>query len=415
MTTEVQGKLQNFLEAQLPDAMSLLRQMVEINSFTANAAGVNQVGRLTAETFEPLGFEPQYIPCVDTRFGNHVVLRKKGTTSKTVGFVSHLDTVFPPEEEMANDFHWREEVHEGKTRIYGPGTVDIKGGTVVIHMMMSALAAVAPETFAKINWVILLNAAEEDFVDDFKTVCLANLPQKETLACLVFEGGRMLGEDYQLVASRKGMARFKISVIGRGAHAGSAHHAGASALLQMAEIVQKVSTLTDYDRDLTFNVGVMHSGTVVNRVPHFAEAEVEFRTFEEEVFTEALISMKSLEGYSTIRSAKDDFACQTHIEQTHHNEPWPMNDNTNHLLKMWQRAGQKLGREVWPEARGGLSDGNKLWDYVPTLDGLGPSGGNGHCSERTPDGNKDQEYAVKESFVPKALLNTLGLLELCRG
>lgn len=415
MTKEVQEKLQDFLEKQLPEAMGLLRRMVETNSFTANVAGVNEVGRLTAEAFEPLGFEAQVVPCADTRFGEHVVLTRKGTGNKTVGFVSHLDTVFPPEEELANDFHWREEVHGGQTRIYGPGTVDIKGGTVVVYMMLSALAAVAADVFEKINWVILLNAAEEDFVDDFKTLCLAQLPQKETLACLVFEGGRMLGDDYQLVVSRKGMARYKISVTGRGAHAGSAHHTGASALLQMAEIVQKVSTLTDYDRDLTFNVGVMHSGTVVNRVPHLAEAEVEFRTFEEDVFTEALISMKSLEGYSTIRSVQDDFACQTHIVQTHHNEPWPVNENTNHLLKIWQRAGQRVGREVWPESRGGLSDGNRLWDYVPTLDGLGPAGGNGHCSERTADGSKDQEYAVKDSFVPKALLNTLGLLELCRG
>ena len=64
------------------------------------------------------------------------------------------------------------------------------------------------------------------------------------------------------------------------------------------------------------------------------------------------------------------------------------------------------------EARGGLSDGNWTWQRFPTLDGLGPTGANPHCSERSPDGSKDQEYVLVPSFVPKALLNTTAILKL---
>ncbi|MCA9988551.1 MAG: hypothetical protein KDE59_29800, partial [Anaerolineales bacterium] len=60
----------------------------------------------------------------------------------------------------------------------------------------------------------------------------------------------------------------------------------------------------------------------------------------------------------------------------------------------------------------GLSDGNHFWQLVPTLDGLGPAGGNAHCSERTADGSKDQEFVVPASFVPKTMVNTMGVLEL---
>ena len=65
-----------------------------------------------------------------------------------------------------------------------------------------------------------------------------------------------------------------------------------------------------------------------------------------------------------------------------------------------------------PEVRGGLSDGNFLWDMVPTLDGLGPWGDNDHCSERSADGSKLPEYVEVSSFVPKAALNTLAILEM---
>ena len=50
-----------------------------------------------------------------------------------------------------------------------------------------------------------------------------------------------------------------------------------------------------------------------------------------------------------------------------------------------------------------------------TIDGLGPMGANGHCSERSEDGSKDQEYANKSSFVPKTVLNFFAIRELIAG
>ena len=64
------------------------------------------------------------------------------------------------------------------------------------------------------------------------------------------------------------------------------------------------------------------------------------------------------------------------------------------------------------ESRGGLSDGNQLWDVVPTLDGLGPAGDHDHCSERSDDGLKLPEYVDRTSFVPKAALNVRALEQL---
>jgi glutamate carboxypeptidase len=59
---------------------------------------------------------------------------------------------------------------------------------------------------------------------------------------------------------------------------------------------------------------------------------------------------------------------------------------------------------VVPERRGGLSDANYLAHLGPTLDGLGPSGGCAHCSERSADGSKTPEFVETASFIPKAAL-----------
>jgi len=140
--------LTEFLRYQMPDALELLRQMVGINSFTSNREGVNKLGRFTAECFAPLGFTAEFVPSANPNYGDHLVLTRPGRSKRNVAMVSHLDTVFPPQEETRNQFHWQPE----GDRIYGPGTHDIKGGTIMMWLVLQALRAHAPAVFEEITW-----------------------------------------------------------------------------------------------------------------------------------------------------------------------------------------------------------------------------------------------------------------------
>ncbi len=404
---ELYQLLQAYLKKHQPFHLDLLKQMVAINSFTANSAGVNALGRLTASAFAELGFTAKTVQSTNLMFGRHVILTRPGRTARKIGLVSHLDTVFPHDEEVRNNFVWR----EAGDKIYGPGTVDIKGGTVVIYMILAALQAITPETYDEITWVVLLNASEEELLDDFGQLCRQELAG-DTLACLVFEGGHEVGGDWTVVVSRKGRATYHVTVEGKGAHAGSSHQEGANAIVQLAKTIQQVAELTDYARDLTFNVGAAAGGTVINRVPHYASAAVEMRAFAPDVFEAGMKSMMALGQQSSVRNAVGDYACQIDIELLEQTAPWARNEGSDYLLSIWQEAAAALGQRVSPEARGGLSDGNWTWQYMPTIDGLGPYGGNSHCSEQSADGRKQQEYVLVSSLVPKALLNTLAILKL---
>ena len=409
------NKLNDFFQNNLPHYLELHRQMVSINSFTENAAGVNELGLLTAKIFAALNFEAEFVQANNPKFGRHLSLKRnahqanRAENPPTIAMISHLDTVFPPEEEIANDFVWRQE----GDRLYGPGTVDIKGGTVMIYMVLDALQNFYPEVLNNTNWLVLLDASEERLSVDFGEFCLQRLPQN-TLACLVFEGGTHPNGDFYLVVARKGRATFRVHVEGRSAHAGNNHAQGANAILQMAYTVQKIAGFTDYDKEITFNVGVIHGGSVVNRVPHTADAEIEMRAFSPQVFAEGVDKMLSLNGVSQVSSA-DGYPCSVSIRMEEQTAPWPRNDATEKLYQLWEKTGNQRGFQVRREERGGLSDGNWLWNHFPTFDGLGPSGANGHCSERTPDGSKDQEYAQISSFIPKALLNTMAIVNLVQN
>ena len=401
-------QLTAFLTPKLPFYLDLLAQMVRINSFTSNWQGVNQLGDLTATGFAELGFTTARVPSVNPQYGNHLVLTRPGRSGRKIGLVTHLDTVFPPDEEARNDFSWR---REGE-RVYGPGTVDIKGGTVVIYMMLDAIRALAPDVYNDVTWIVLADASEEAEAADFGALCVEKLAP-DALACLVFEGGYVsaTAKELNVVVARKGMAVYRLLVDGKGAHAGAAHALGANAIVQMADVIQKVAAMTDYERNLTFNVGTVAGGTVVNRVPHLATATVEMRVFDPVVYDEALARMLALNGYASVFS-QDGFACQVSVEVMRRLPAWPVNPETDRLFDIWARAAATAGFRAIREHRGGLSDGNHFWHALPTLDALGPSGGNAHCSERSADGSKDQEFALVPSFVPKAALNALGILAL---
>jgi glutamate carboxypeptidase len=400
--------LQEHFKLNLAEYLETLRQMVAINSFTAHAAGVNELGQMTAKLFAGLGFEAEFIQSAIPHYGKHLVLTRNGRTPKTIGLVSHLDTVFPAHEEERNNFHWRE---EGE-RIYGPGTVDIKGGTVLLYMMLDALSLHAPEQFEAINWVILVDASEEAEAEDFGQLCIDRLEGPDTLACLIFEGGSKVKNNYQVVVARKGMAIFQVKSEGRASHAGSFHANGANAVVQMAHTILKLAAITDYSRDVTVNVGTMRGGVVTNRVPHEAESWLEMRTFQPDVFTETVNQILAQNGQSDVASSLDGYACSVKVDLYRQTPPWGRNAATDRLYEVWRQAGEALGFTVLPEERGGLSDGNHFWQRIPSLDGLGPAGGNAHCSERSEDGSKDQEYLLVSSLVPKATLNTMAVLNL---
>jgi glutamate carboxypeptidase len=401
------GSLREFLDQQVPATLEMLRQMVGINSFTLNREGVNNLGRFTADCFAPLGFTAEFVPSTNPAFGNHLVLTRRGRSAKSIALLSHLDTVFPPEEETRNNFHWSV---EGE-RIYGPGTQDIKGGTAMMWLVLTALRVRAPNVFEDITWKLIWNSSEEMFSPDFGDVCRSHF-DRDTLAALIFEAEGRLGEEHLMVVARKGRAAWRVTVTGRGSHAGGKHSQGANAVVQLGQLLPRIAALTDYSSDLTFNVGKISGGTVLNRVPHEAVAEGELRAFTQEVYDRAKSALLTLAGPGDVRSPVDGFRCDVKVEILTETRPWPRNAATDRLYEFWRQAGHELHYPVNLQERGGLSDGNLIWDAVPTLDGLGPWGDNDHCSERSADGTKLPEYVEVSSFVPKAALNVAAILNL---
>ena len=403
------GRLRDYLEGLIPAALEMLREMVGINSYTLNPVGVNQLGRFTAECFAPFGFDAATIPSTNPLFGDHLVLTREGTHPENLAFISHLDTVFSAEEEARNDFRFQID----GDRAYGPGTNDIKGGTVMMWLTLSALKHIAPEVFERVGWRLLWNSSEEDISPDFGNVCRSRF-DAHTKAALVFECEGRRDHQALMVVARKGRATWRVRVSGRAAHAGSKLDHGVNAVVQLGRIVDRIHAMSDPARGLTFNVAAFIGGNALNRVPHEAAADGEFRAFTTDAYEHGRTSLLALAGRGDLRSPVDNLAAEVQVDVQGESRPWPRNEGTDRLAEIWRKAGDELGEDIGTQERGGLSDGNLVWDSVPTLDGLGPWGDNAHCSERSADGTKLPEYVEISRLVPKAMLNTLAILRLLK-
>src|SRR5512147_844036 len=107
------------------DSKHLLRTLVETESPSHDKAAVNRVAVLVAEEARKLGAQIGLIPNQET--GDHIIARFHPASlsirpSKPILIVCHMDTVFPL------GILAKMPYHEADGKIFGPGTLDMKGG-----------------------------------------------------------------------------------------------------------------------------------------------------------------------------------------------------------------------------------------------------------------------------------------------
>jgi glutamate carboxypeptidase len=373
-----------FLRSIEDEAIATLQRLVETSSFTHDREGIVRLGGMVEELFRPLGFQTQRVRSITEECGDHLILTHTGG-DPTILMVAHLDTVYP------KTFPWRVE----GDWIYGPGANDIKGGTVLMWMILRALREHAPERFEKATWKLLFNATEEGGCADFPEIARAEATP-DTVACLIYEPGALEEHGTTIAIQRKGSGRFLAEAFGREAHSGHAHQKGANAIRELARVVERLEALTDYEREITFNVGVIEGGTTVNTVPAHARCQIDTRAWSTEDFAWAREQVLGQAHQASVPG------CRVEVTERPGYPPWPANEKSTRLGELIAECGRELGQTVLLKKRGGGSDGNHLWDRLPTVDGLGPIGRDPHCPGR--------EAVDRASFVPRALLS-LELLE----
>jgi glutamate carboxypeptidase len=212
---------------------------------------------------------------------------------------------------------------------------------------------------------------------------------------LVLECGRANGN---IVSARKGIADVDVVVHGRAAHAGIEPEKGRHAILEAARIVREVQDLNGRWPGVTFNVGTIRGGTRPNVVPDRCEMEIETRSVTGDGLDAAIAAV----GELVARTGIPDTTAEASVGYSW--RPMEKTERSARLAEHAKEVGRRLGIEFDDQLTGGASDANTTSGMgVPTLDGLGPVGGNDHAPS---------EYLEIDSIVPRTAMLAGLLLEI---
>ncbi len=355
-----------------------LASLVGIDCGSYTPAGVNRVANTVSGTLKELGAAVERISHSPTegerQLGDLVIGRLPGSGPRLL-LIGHMDTVFEPGTAAERPFK------VDGDRATGPGVSDMKGGLLAGLHALGAL-----RSLDRTPSVTFVANPDEEIGSPFSTSHIRELVAEHD-AALVLECARANGD---IVSARKGIADYEVTITGRAAHAGVEPEKGRSAILEAAHLVLALHALNGRWPSATVNAGVIEGGSRPNVVAASCRMEVDVRAASASEFEmaaaelEGIVTRPTIEGVSaTLRRA----AFHPPMERTPGNA---------RLAKLAIAIAAELGFELRDALTGGASDANTTTAAgLPTLDGLGPVGGDDH----SPD-----EWLDLSSVVPRTTL-----------
>jgi glutamate carboxypeptidase len=341
-----------------------LRAMVNVDCGSFTAEGVNEIADQCQARFEAGGWKVDRIAHVpsgaEPQLGDLVVGRLEGAGGPRVLMIGHTDTVFEPGTAAERPFRI-----EGD-RATGPGVSDMKGGLLTGFFAIEVLQEAGFDGFGSITYIC---NPDEEIGSPFSR---PHIQQAATNAdaAFVLEGARENGD---IVSARKGVSDFRIEIHGRAAHAGVEPERGRSAILEAAHQVIALHELNGRWPGVTVNAGVVEGGTRPNVVAERCVLHVDVRSPQEDSLAAAEAEVRRIADATTVGDV------MVEVDSGGWHRPMEKNEGGARLAALAKDVARDLGFELHDAATGGASDANTTSAAgVPTLDGLGPVGGDDH-------------------------------------
>ena len=329
-----------------------LEALVGVSSPSGDVDGAEEALAVCAALLPPQA-DIDRVPCSTPGSAPDLIARIEGRGAARLLLLGHVDTVIGHSSHMP--------LRRDGDRLYGPGTVDMKGG-VVLSLGVARALATRPETFAELSLLLVTD-------EEWRRHRFGHVERFAGYdACLCFEGGQHSAEgDEGVVVKRKAAGTMRVAATGRAAHSGSAPDQGRNALLALAGTAIEVSKRHDPDGPERLSVvpTILRSGDAFNVVPADGELLFDMRADSSESF-EAV--------RAGVPAELDGVSLEAEMQRV-----WPGMDSRVATRQLLERAGARLGRRVVGVSRGGASDASHFaLSIALTVDGLGPRGGAAH-------------------------------------
>lgn len=392
--------------SEQPKLMDTLKALVEIESGSTNRAGLDKLSTLIGERLKAMGGEVQYVepvaadiyrmedtPETPESIGRAVRATFKGTGTKKILLIAHMDTVYPAG--MLAQQPWRVEGNKA----FGLGVSDDKQGVAVILHTVAMLQALNVKDYGTLT--VLINGDEE--ISSPASRKLMARAGAEHDAVMSFEASRVDSDKVALATS--GIALATLTVKGRASHAGGAPERGVNALYELSHQLLQLRDLSVPSRGLKMNWTMSKAGVVRNMIPPGAQAWADIR----------LLKVSDLAGLETQiqQRIKNKLLPDSEVSVAIENRRPPLEatEASRTLAVHAQRIYKELGKDlvVDPNPEGGGTDAAfaALETKAPVIERFGLQGFGAHSS--------NAEYVLIDSIQPRLYLATRMVMDLASG
>lgn len=376
-----------------------LSELVGIESGSRDFEGLSQLADLIARRLRELGGEVQIVPPADvyrmqdtpSRLGHSVLARFRGTGTRRILLLAHMDTVYRRGMLAQQPFRIVGE------RAYGLGIADNKHGIAVILHTLSVLRALGFNDYGLIT--VLINADEE--VSSPGSRALIVRLGREHDAVFSCEGASA----HRILLQTSGIGAFTLTVRGRASHAGAAPDYGRNALYELAHQILQTRDLADTDAGVSMNWTVAAAGLTRNVIPDEARATADVRVLRIEDYDRIETTVRQRIGNRLIPDTEVSLAFERR------RPPLVANAASRALARHAQAIYSELGLRLVVDDRpsGGGTDAAfaALESDAPVLEGLGLHGHGAHASA--------DEFIDLRSIEPRLYLLTSLIIDVAQG
>jgi len=375
-------------QAAQPDALDLLKRVVDIDSGTGDRDGAAKVEAVLAERLKALGAEVRTIPTENSSVGDSLTATLNGSGKGRILIIAHADTVFGPGTVAQRPFALTPD-----GRAHGPGVGDEKGGDVCAVEALTLLKRLGYKNFATVT--LLIEAGEERGSPGARALIAALA--KDADVEMNMEPGPPVGDTDGLDVWRKGSGNIVITVHGRAAHSGMAPQDGRNAAVELVHQLSVFDGAFPHTGEgTTVNLTLISGGERENIIPKRASATLNVRFRRPEDFDAVMAKLKASAAQTVVPDTTVEVSSDPAFP------PFFQDGAGDALTRRAQGIYGEIGRRLETHGTGGASE-SALAQAVgtPALDGLGFVGGDFHT---------DHEW-IAVSSIPARIYLTARLIE----
>lgn len=390
------------VEKEQTPFLGTLKELVSIESGSRDSEGLDKISLLISNKLKALGGNVEFIEpganmyrMHDTpdRPGRMVKAEFKGSGSKKVLLIAHMDTVY------LKGMLAKQPFRIDGDRAYGLGIADDKQGIALILHTLEVLKKSKFNEYGKIT--VLINGDEEISSPAARSYFTKLGAEHDvTFSCEPSQA-----KSDRIALTTAGIAAVNMDITGKASHAGSAPELGRNALVELAFQIQQMKDLSDPKEGIKMNWTLATAGTNRNVIPSVAFATADVRVMKKEDFD--VIERKVRERAKNQQIPDTKVA----ISFERRRPPLLMSPQSLQMAEHAKKVYSELGRDLvlGTVAAGGGTDAAfaALDTLNPVIESMGVQGFGAHSN--------DDEYILLSSITPRMYLLSRLIMDVSRN